>query len=119
MGEHRGHTHRKLSRIMSSTSLYVGNLPFSTTDEELSDHLNAMGVGGVVKVEVAMKGTRSKGWAIVEFESVDFSVSAMGILDGSSVMGRQLLVREDRGRVQKPTANGNSAPSSSQPPVRD
>jgi len=103
---------------MTSSSLYIGNLPFDTTNDELSGHLDAMGVGGIVKTEIAMKGTRSKGWAIVEFESPDFSMSAMGMLDGSSVGDRQLLVREDRGQ-SKPSTNGaagaQQAPREQQP----
>lgn len=93
---------------MTSASLYVGNLPFSTSNESLLEHLAGMGVGGLNLCEISMKGNRSKGWAIVEFESPEFAVSAMGILDGSSVDGRALLVREDRGE-RKPAPGANAA----------
>lgn len=105
-----------------ATSLYVGNLPFSTTDDGLMAHLSETRVSGVVTAKVAMKGQKSKGWAIIEFSSADFATSAMGLLQETQIEGRPLLVREDRGETaptRKTPVNPPTASSSSAPPKED
>lgn len=105
---------------MSASSLYVGNLPFTTTDEEVVAHLGNVGVSGLLSSSVAKKGQKSKGWAIVEFESPEFAASAMGLLEGTSIGDRPLLVREDRGKKERaPTSQQSQAAPRQRRPEND
>lgn len=78
--------------------LYVGNVPFSTTDEEL--HALFEPYGEIVSANVIRdrETDRSRGFAFVEFESTEAAQKAITALDGSDMGGRILKVNEARER---------------------
>jgi len=76
--------------------VYVSNLSWETTWQDLKDHFR--NAGQVVFADV-MKETgsdRSKGCGIVEFEAPEEALRAMAQLSNTTLHGRPILVREDR-----------------------
>lgn len=79
-----------------STKLFVGSLPYSTKDEELSELFAQAGT--VVSAQVIMdKFTgRSKGFGFVEMASPEESQAAIEKFNGYQLGGRSLTVAEAR-----------------------
>jgi RNA recognition motif-containing protein len=76
--------------------LYVGNLPFTTTDEELQATFSGFGSVLSAKVIVDRDSGRSKGFGFVELESDADAAQAIERLNGSDMGGRALIVSEAR-----------------------
>ncbi len=74
--------------------VFVGSLPYSTTDEELAAHF--AGAGSVTSARVIMdKMTgRSRGFGFVEFATQEDMENAVKMFDGSSMGGRAIVVNE-------------------------
>ena len=81
-----------------SKKLYVGNLPFSTTEEELRELFARHGNVQSVRVVTDRETGRSRGFAFVEMDG-DAADAAMRALDGTQLGDRALRVNEahDRG----------------------
>mmetsp|Transcript_66343 Transcript_66343/g.197399 ORF Transcript_66343/g.197399 Transcript_66343/m.197399 type:complete len:163 (+) Transcript_66343:1-489(+) len=79
-----------------SRRVYVGNLTYRTSWQDLKDHFKL--VGTVVYSNIMEEpGTgRSKGCGIVEFENAADAARAMEMMHDSVLNGRQIFVREDR-----------------------
>ena len=76
--------------------LYVGGLPYSTTDQELRDAFAQAGsVSSAVVIMDKMSG-RSKGFGFVEFASDDDAQKAIDLWNGKDFSGRTLTVNEAR-----------------------
>jgi RNA recognition motif-containing protein len=74
--------------------VYVGNLAWRTSWQDLKDHFGV--VGEVRFADVLRSGMRSKGCGIVEYESASAAKAAIETLNHSMLDGRQVFVREDR-----------------------
>lgn len=81
-------------RTLVTKKLYVGNLPFSTTDEQLRDMFEQHGRTQSVNVIVDRETGRSRGFAFVEFETQEGARAALEALDGKEIEGRPLRVNE-------------------------
>jgi RNA recognition motif-containing protein len=81
-----------------SKKLYVGNLPFSTTEEELRAVFERHGSVGSVNVITDRETGRSRGFAFVEMDDASAADEAMRTLDGSELGGRNLKVNEAKER---------------------
>lgn len=82
--------------------LFVGGLPFATTDEELSQAFAAHGtVASAVVVKDRDTG-RSKGFGFVEFENDDEGKAAEQALNGTDLGGRSITVSQARPREERP-----------------
>jgi len=81
--------------------LYVGNLPYTTTEADLEEVFGA--VGGVTDVTIVFDriANRSKGFGFVELESDAAAQQAIEQLDGTQLGGRTLRVAEARPRPQR------------------
>lgn len=82
--------------------VFVGGLPFSTTDEELADLFGAHGTVASAVVIKDRETGRSKGFGFVEFESDDEGKAAEKALHNSEVGGRTITVNEARPREERP-----------------
>ena len=82
--------------------LFVGGLPFSTTDDELRDLFAAHGTVASATVIKDRDTGRSKGFGFVEFESDDEGKAAEKALNGSDLGGRSITVNEARPREERP-----------------
>ncbi len=77
-----------------SKKLYVGNLAFSTTEDDLRAVFEQHGSVGSVNVITDRETGRSRGFAFVEMDDASAADAAMRALDGSEVGGRSLKVNE-------------------------
>lgn len=89
-----------------ASKLYVGGLPYATTDQELQEVFVAHGKVTSAKVITDRESGRSKGFGFVEFESADEAQAAIKALDGSDMGGRKIVVNEARPREDKPRTGG-------------
>ncbi len=80
--------------MASMFKVFVGNLPYSTTDEELSAHFSAAGAVKSARVITDKMTGRSRGFGFVEFESQEVLENAVKMFDGSQMAGRPIVVNE-------------------------
>lgn len=82
------------------TRIYVGNLPFSATEEQIRALFGAEG-RQVTEVHVVMDRDtgRPRGFAFVEMASDRDAQAAISALNGASMGGRPLTVNEARERT--------------------
>ena len=78
--------------------LFVGGLPFSTTDDELQTAFADFGTVASAKVITDRETGRSRGFAFVEYESDDEGKAAEAGLDGKELGGRTIHVSQARER---------------------
>jgi RNA recognition motif-containing protein len=78
--------------------LFVGGLPFSTTDDELQAAFASYGSVASAKVITDRETGRSRGFGFVEFASDDEGRAAIAGLDNKELGGRTIHVSEARER---------------------
>ena len=79
--------------------IYVGNLSFSTTEDELRELFRTYGqVQSAAIVSDRMSG-QSRGFGFVEMSTEDEARAAISVLDGRELGGRQLKVNEAKERT--------------------
>jgi RNA recognition motif-containing protein len=74
--------------------VYVGNLPFSVTEDELRTAFEAHGAIASVNVIMDRETGRPRGFAFVEMEDSSGAENAIRALDGTDMGGRSLRVNE-------------------------
>jgi cold-inducible RNA-binding protein len=84
-----------------NTKLFVGNLSFNTTENDLQDAFAAHGT--VTEANLMMDRTtgRPRGFAFVTMSSPEEAQSAIGALNGANLDGRALTVNEARPREER------------------
>lgn len=89
-----------------STKLYVGSLPYSTTDDQLKDAFSPF--GSVVSATIIMDkfSGKSKGFGFVEMSSEDEAQAAIQNLNGTDMGGRSIVVNEARPMTDRPRTGG-------------
>lgn len=81
-------------------TLYVGNLPWSTTEEELSQAFSAHAQVKSCRIITDRETGRSRGFGFVEVEDAD-AERAVTAMNGTQLDGRDLVVNEARPRQPK------------------
>jgi len=76
--------------------IYVGNLSFDVTEEELAGEFGAFGKVGAVSVVTDKFSGRPRGFAFVEMESKSEAEAAIAGLNGKSLNDRVIIVNEAR-----------------------
>ena len=99
-GDRRGDYEEEVIEI-STNRLYVHNLSWRVSWQDLKDHFKQF--GRVVFVDIARDAQtgKSMGRGIVRFDDADSAARAVQFGDGSIFMGRDLNVREDRMMAQQ------------------
>ena len=89
-----------------STKLFVGNLSFNTTENQLQDLFGAHGT--VMEVDMIMDkfSGRPRGFGFVTMESKEAAEAAIQALNGKDVDGRAMTVNEARPREERPPRSG-------------
>ena len=82
--------------------IYVGNLPYSTTDQELQDLFANHGNVQSANVVTDRYTGRSRGFGFVEMGSAEEAQQAISALNGSDYGGRNLVVNEARPKESRP-----------------
>ncbi|WP_200763240.1 RNA recognition motif domain-containing protein [Nitrosophilus alvini] len=86
--------------------IYVGNLPYRSSEEEVKELFAQYGDVSSVKIITDRETGRPRGFAFVEMED-DGALSAIDALDGKEFEGRTLRVNEARPREQRPRREFN------------
>ncbi len=81
-----------------STKLYVGNLSFDTSTQDLETMFGASGTVTSASIIEDRETGRSRGFAFVEMSSAAEAKAAITALDGKEVGGRNLKVNEAKPR---------------------
>lgn len=90
--------------------LYVGNLSFDTTENDLNDLFSQYGtVTEAALMQDRMTG-RSRGFAFVTMGSASEGQAAISALHGKQVQGRPLTVNEARPREERAPGRSFSGP---------
>ena len=79
--------------------LYVGNLPYNISDDQLSDMFAKFGTPDSAKVITDRDSGRSKGFGFVEFSNDEQAKQALS-LNGTEFGGRALTVNEARPKTE-------------------
>jgi len=89
-----------------SNKLYVGNLSFDTTENELQDLFAAAGaVQEVILIQDRITG-RSKGFGFVTMSNAEEAKKAISQINGKNIGGRALTVNEARPKEDRPPGGG-------------
>ena len=80
--------------------LYVGNLPYSTNEDQLTDLFSQAGKVDSVRVMRDMATGRARGFAFVEMSSDDEAQKAISSFNEYKLEGRPLVVNEARPKAE-------------------
>ncbi len=89
-----------------STKLYVGNLSFNTTNQDLNDLFGTIGTVESTNVIEDRDTGRSRGFAFVEMASPSDAQTAIAELNGKEVDGRTLKVNEAKPQENRSGGGG-------------
>jgi RNA recognition motif-containing protein len=87
-------------------NLYIGNLSWTITDNELQDTFEAYGEVASCKIVKDKMTNRSKGFAFVEMPNDAEANAAISALNGQDLKGRAISVNEARPREERPQGGG-------------
>ena len=81
-------------------NIYVGNLSWSMTDDDLSNLFTQYGTVTSAKILKEKNTGRSKGFGFVEMEDEEAAKTAIATLNESEIQGRKLIVNESQPRPE-------------------
>ena len=81
-----------------ATKLYVGNLSYQTTDQQLNDLFSEAGNVSSAQVVTDRYTGQARGFGFVEMASEDEAQQAIAAINGRNIDGRALVVNESRPR---------------------
>ncbi len=91
-----------------STKLFVGNLSFNTTENDLQDAFAAHGTVAEVNLMMDRMTGRSRGFAFVTMGSPEEAQKAIEAMNGANLHDRALTVNIARPREERPMGGGGS-----------
>ena len=91
---------------MPSINIYVGNLPYSTTEADLNELFTGFGAVSSVKIIMDRYSGKSKGFGFVEMDNRNEAEEAISSLDGKEMGGRSIKVNEAKPRADKRGGGG-------------
>ncbi len=86
--------------------IYVGNLPYSVSEDDIRKTFEPFGEVGEVNIIIDRMSGRSKGFGFVEMANDDEGNKAIEGLNGTELDGRQLNVNMARPRVERDNRGG-------------
>jgi cold-inducible RNA-binding protein len=89
-----------------STKLFVGNLSFNTTENDLQDAFAAHGTVTEANLMMDRATGKPRGFAFITMSSPDEAQKAIQALNGSTLDGRALTVNEARPREERSGGGG-------------
>ena len=95
-----------LPSASSNVRVHVSNLSWETTSDSLAEHCKGLSQP-IVRCEVArMSNGKSKGWALMDFESLDQLEEGVKVLHDTELEGRHICVRIERKSVENSVKEG-------------
>jgi RNA recognition motif-containing protein len=92
---------------MGNKKLYVGNLPYSTTEDQLKELFSQAGAVESARIITDKYSGRSKGFAFIEMSSEEEAQKAIQTLNKVELDGRALAVSEARPQEDRPRFGGH------------
>jgi cold-inducible RNA-binding protein len=89
-----------------STKLYVGNLPYQTTESDLQTLFEASGVVSTINIVRDRATGQARGFAFVEMSDTDGANRAITALDKHEYGGRSLTVNEAKPMAPRSSGGG-------------
>jgi cold-inducible RNA-binding protein len=89
-----------------STKLYVGNLSFDVTENDLREMFSEHGPVNEINVVMDKITGRPRGFAFVTMNTEEGAKAAIQALNGTDWKGRALTVNEARPREERPVGSG-------------
>ena len=86
--------------------LYVGNLPFSATDQSLMDLFSQCGTVDSANLNMDRASGRSKGFGFVEMSTDEEAQAAISKFHGAELQGRPMTVNEAKPMVPRENGGG-------------
>jgi RNA recognition motif-containing protein len=87
-------------------NIYVANIPFKATEEELKGLFEEFGEVSSAKIILDKFTQRSRGFGFIEMKDDTAGRQAVNDLNGSDFMGKNLVVNEARPRTDAPRSGG-------------
>jgi cold-inducible RNA-binding protein len=81
-----------------ATRIYVGNLPYSATSDQLTNLFSAFGEVSEATIVLDRETGRAKGFAFVQMANDDAARTAIAQLDGTTLDNRAIRVNEAQAR---------------------
>lgn len=81
---------------MEEAKLFVGNIEYATTEDELKEFFSSVGTVNSAVIIIDKVSGRSKGFGFVEMSSAEEAQAAIEQLDGKELNGRELAVNQAR-----------------------
>ena len=88
------------------TNIYVGNLSYGATEEEIRQAFAQYGEVSSVNIITDRETGRSRGFAFVEMPNADEAKEAIKNLNETELAGRAVTVNEARPRADRPRGGG-------------
>jgi RNA recognition motif-containing protein len=107
-----------------SVRLFVGNLPYDATEEEIRQHFSPVGNLSYVSIPLDRETGKKRGFAFVEFADAQQAQAAIRQFNNQPFKGRPLAVNEARARESGPRPMGGGGgfrpvgPRPGGPPMR-
>jgi RNA recognition motif-containing protein len=95
--------------------LFVGNLPYNTTEAELREHFSAVGPLTYVHLPTDRESGKPRGFAFVEFNDPSQAEEAVRRFNNQLFKGRPIAVNEARARDDRPRTSMPPRPPLSRP----
>ena len=92
------------------SSIHVGNLSVSTTEEELRQAFSQHGAVAEVKIVTDRETGRPRGFAFVEMSNSNEAANAIKELNLREIGGRAITVNEARPKTDRPRQGGGGGP---------
>jgi RNA recognition motif-containing protein len=100
-------SHRGEGKEKMSMKLYVGNLAFETTSNDLQTMFAEVGTVESVSLIEDRETGRSRGFGFVEMQTKEEGAAAVAQFNGKEVAGRQLKVNEAKPRENRGNGGGS------------
>ena len=91
---------------MSNSKLFVGNLSFNTTQNDLQDAFSAHGVVTEAHLPTDRMSGRPRGFAFVTMGTPEEAKAAIQAMNGSQLDGRSITVNEAKPREERTGGSG-------------
>ena len=93
---------------MSSVKLYVGNLSFKASEQQLTELFSQAGTVTSAKIITDKNSGKSKGFAFVEMETTEGATKAKEMYHNYSFLDRPLIVNDAKPQEKKPFGHGDN-----------